>query len=103
MNICTNVRNLREIILLKLDFKKAFDTLEHNTILLMLEKKRFQFNLDKMGEKQSGTSSILLNGVPGKTFHYKRGVRQGDLLSPLLFVLVANLFNPLSMKPGIEI
>lgn len=38
----------------------------------------------------SGTSAVLLNGVPGKTIHCKRGVRQWDPLSPLLFVLAAD-------------
>jgi hypothetical protein len=41
----------------------------------------------------SGTSSILLNGVPGQSFHCKRGVRQGDPLSPLLFVMAADLLQ----------
>ena len=41
----------------------------------------------------SGTSSVLLNGVPGKLFHCKQGVRQGDLVSPLLFVLAADLLQ----------
>jgi hypothetical protein len=45
-----------------------------------------------------GTSEVLLNGVLGKHFHWKRGVRQGDPLSPLLFVLVADLLQYIANK-----
>lgn len=46
----------------------------------------------------SGSSAVLLNGVPGKFFKCKHGVRQGDPLSPLLFVLVAELLQILVNK-----
>lgn len=74
----------KELLILKLDFEKAFDRIEHNFMLRIMERKGFSqkwlhwMNLIFASVK----SVVLLNGVPGKVFHCKRGVRQGDLLSP---------------------
>jgi hypothetical protein len=76
------------MVIVKLDFEKAFDKLEHNVIVDIVKHKGFGVKWLKWMTMimESGTSSVMLNGVPGKTFHCRRGVRHKDPLSPLLFV-----------------
>jgi hypothetical protein len=73
----------------------AFDTIEHSTILGMMKAYGFP---DKWVTWTSNilplaTTSALLNGVPGKSLKCNRGVRQGDPMSPLLFVMAAELLQ----------
>ena len=42
---------------------------------------------------RSASFSILINGSPGLTFTPQRGLRQGDSLSPCLFVICAQVLS----------
>jgi hypothetical protein len=88
-------RSKKEMVILKLNFKMAFNRIEYEVIAKVMQHKGFgqKWNMWMKMIMESGTSSILLNGVPGKVFHCKRGVRQGDPLSVLLFVLAADLLQ----------
>lgn len=90
----------KEIVILKLDFQKAFNKIEHQFILQILEHKGFSHKWISWISNllQSGSSSVLLNGTPGKPFTCKRGVRQGDPLTPLLFVLATDFLQSIVNK-----
>jgi hypothetical protein len=69
--------------------------IEHSTNLDMMRQLGFneKWHQWTVGIFNIASTSVLLNGVPSKYLNYKRGVRQGDPLYPLLFVLAANLIQ----------
>ena len=81
-------------ILLTLDQEKAFDHVDHEFMLRVLCK--FGFAPSSCNWVQifyaHVFSRILVNGAPSSPVYLRRGVRQGCPLSPLLYVLVSEVF-----------
>ena len=76
-------------ILLLLDFEKAFDSLEWNVIEKTLTFLNFGPNIIRWFKTlyNNVSSSIQNNGHLSPFFEVKRRVRQGDPLSPYLFII----------------
>ena len=84
------------MLLLKLDISKAFDTLSWP----FLQARGFGPNWRRWISVLLSTASskIMLNGHQGPTIQHRRGVRQGDSLSPMLFIIAMDVLHRLFLK-----
>ncbi|KAJ9557471.1 hypothetical protein OSB04_012085 [Centaurea solstitialis] len=81
----------RKDFVLKVVFDKAFDSVSWEFLDEVMEQMRFgsKWRLWIRECLSSASISVLVNGSPSAEFHMKKGVRQGDLMAPFLFLIAA--------------
>lgn len=82
-------------VLIKLDMAKAFDRVCWTYLEKIVTKFGFHPRMLRLIINNLAVTrcSILINGKPAGFFEISRGVKQGDPLSPLLFILASEEFS----------
>ncbi|GJV22275.1 RNA-directed DNA polymerase, eukaryota, reverse transcriptase zinc-binding domain protein, partial [Tanacetum coccineum] len=80
----------KQTMIFKVDFEKAYDSVRWDFVVAILKKFGFGDKWCKwiLSCLQSSRGSILVNGSPTSEFQFFKGLKQGDPLSPFLFILV---------------
>jgi hypothetical protein len=76
-------------VLISLDAKKAFDSVDHEYIKMTLQAYGFGENFIKTFQVlySNITARVLVNGFTTEPIQIKRGVKQGDALSCAIFII----------------
>ena len=87
-------------MLLKLDVARAFDSVAWPFLLDTLRHLGFGNRWCEWISILPSTTStrVLVNGIPGPPILHACGLRQGDSISPMLFVIVIDMLNSLLQR-----
>lgn len=94
------IKGNKGFMAIKIDLEKAYDKIEWSFIREMLLKFNFPVNLIDliMSCVSSMSTSLLFNGGCLNSFCPTRGIRQGDPLSPYLFILCMDFLGHLILE-----